>query len=33
LGKTPDSSPDGSIQILIYAGAPAAESRKAAVKN
>ncbi len=23
LGKTADSSPEGSVQILIYAGAPA----------
>ena len=29
LGKTADSSPDGSIQILIYAGGPVAEARKA----
>jgi phospholipid/cholesterol/gamma-HCH transport system substrate-binding protein len=33
LGKTPDSSPDGSIQILVYAAAPVAPSRKSAAKN
>jgi len=33
LGKTPDSSPDGSIEILIYAGAPAAQARKALTQN
>jgi outer membrane protein OmpA-like peptidoglycan-associated protein len=34
LGKTADSSPDGSIQILIYAGAPVAASpHKAVAKN
>ena len=29
LGKTADSNPDGSIEILIYAGAPATGARKA----
>jgi phospholipid/cholesterol/gamma-HCH transport system substrate-binding protein len=33
LGKTPDSIPDGSIEILIYAGAPATEARKALTQN
>src|SRR5579863_2388307 len=33
LGKTADSSPDGSIEILIYAGAPATEVRKAPAGN
>ena len=31
LGKTADSNPDGSIQILVYSGA--AEAHKAALKN
>jgi phospholipid/cholesterol/gamma-HCH transport system substrate-binding protein len=33
LGKTADTSPDGSVQILIYAGVPATAARKVAVKN
>jgi phospholipid/cholesterol/gamma-HCH transport system substrate-binding protein len=33
LGKTPDSSPDGSIEILIYAGEPATEARKATAQK
>jgi phospholipid/cholesterol/gamma-HCH transport system substrate-binding protein len=33
LGKTPESSPDGSIEIRIYAGAPASEARKAPARN
>lgn len=34
LGKTADSSPDGSIQILIYASAPVATpTRKVALRN
>jgi phospholipid/cholesterol/gamma-HCH transport system substrate-binding protein len=31
LGKTADAPPDGSIQILIYASAPAAPAHKAAL--
>ena len=33
LGKTADSTPDGSVEILIYAGAPTAKARKAPVRN
>jgi phospholipid/cholesterol/gamma-HCH transport system substrate-binding protein len=33
LGKTPGSSPDGSIEILIYAGAPATEAHKVPAQN
>jgi phospholipid/cholesterol/gamma-HCH transport system substrate-binding protein len=33
LGKAPDSGPDGSIEIRIYAGAPATEERKAPARN
>lgn len=33
LGKTADSTPDGSIEILIYAGAPAVEARKASARK
>ncbi len=32
LGKTADSNPDGSIEIRVYAGAPATEPRKTAQK-
>jgi phospholipid/cholesterol/gamma-HCH transport system substrate-binding protein len=33
LGKTPDSSPDGSIEILVYAGAPAVAAHKTSARN
>lgn len=33
LGKTPHSSPDRSIEILIYSGTLATEARKAPAQN
>jgi phospholipid/cholesterol/gamma-HCH transport system substrate-binding protein len=33
LGKTTDSNPDGSVEIRIYAGAPATEAPKTAARN
>ena len=34
LGKTADAAPDGSIQIMVYAGgAPTAAPHKVAAKN
>ena len=33
LGKTADSSPDGSVQILIYPATPAGEIRKVPARN
>jgi phospholipid/cholesterol/gamma-HCH transport system substrate-binding protein len=33
LGKSADSGPDGSVEIRIYAGAPASEAPKTAARN